>query len=174
MARGCGRRRLLLAGAYRATELTAHNVLGDVLGAMQAETECTVIRLRALGAGAIGQLVAAEAGLPVSSSLAAAIAGHTGGNPFFAREMTRHLLEERALGQDGSGPWKRASRCWRYPKECGRFPPAVSPVFPGMPDGWRCLPRVSPGRFSSRSQPWRQVSATRPHWPPSMSCWPPD
>jgi len=70
---------------------------------MQAETECTVIRLRALGAEAIGQLVAAEAGLPVSSSLAAAITGHTGGNPFFAKEMIRHLLEERALGQDGSG-----------------------------------------------------------------------
>ena len=103
VARSCGHRRLLLAGAYRTTELTAHNVLGDVLGAMQAETECTVIRLRALGAEAIGQLVAAEAGLPVSSSLAAAIAGHTGGNPFFAKEMIRHLLEERALGQDGSG-----------------------------------------------------------------------
>ena len=55
------------------------------------------------GVEAIGQLVAAEAGLPVSSSLAAAIAGHTGGNPFFAKEMIRHLLEERALGQDGSG-----------------------------------------------------------------------
>ena len=103
VARSCGHRRLLLAGAYRTTELTTQNVLGDVLGAMQAETECTVIRLRALGAAAIGQLVAAEAGLPVSSSLAVAIAGHTGGNPFFAKEMIRHMLEERALGQDGSG-----------------------------------------------------------------------
>ena len=63
VARSCGHRGLLLAGAYRTTELTAHNVLGDVLGAMQAETECTVIRLRALGAEAIGQLVAAEVGL---------------------------------------------------------------------------------------------------------------
>ena len=92
MARSCRHGRLLLAGAYRTTETVTPDLLGDVLGAIQAETECTVIRLRALGAEAIGQLVAAEARAPVSSSLAGAIAAHTGGNPFFAKEMIRHLL----------------------------------------------------------------------------------
>ena len=103
VARSCGHRRFLIAGAYRTTEVATQDPLADVLGAMQAEAECTVIRLRALGPEAIGQLVAAEAGAPVSPSLITAIAAHTGGNPFFAKEMIRHLLEERALAEDSSG-----------------------------------------------------------------------
>ena len=103
VARSCGQRRVLMAGAYRTTEVVSHDPLADVLGAMQAEAECMVVLLRALGTETIGQLAAAEAGVPVSASLAAAIAAHTGGNPFFAKEMIRHLLEERALGADSSG-----------------------------------------------------------------------
>jgi DNA-binding SARP family transcriptional activator len=103
VARSCGQRRVLIAGAYRTTEVVTHDPLADVLGALQAEAECTVIQLGALDAEAIGQLAAAEAGAPVSPSLAGAIAAHTGGNPFFAKEMVRHLLEERALGEDSSG-----------------------------------------------------------------------
>jgi hypothetical protein len=102
VARTCGPGRLLIAGAYRTTEAAA-DPLGDALGAMQAETECTTIRLGALSAEAIAQLLAAEAGAPVSASLITAIEAHTGGNPFFAKEVIRHLAEERALHEDGSG-----------------------------------------------------------------------
>ena len=66
VARSCGQRRLLIAGAYRTTEAhtteAGRDPLGDALGAMQAESECATIRLRPLSAGAIGQLLAAEAG----------------------------------------------------------------------------------------------------------------
>ena len=103
VARSCGHRRFLIAGAYRTTEVVTRDPLADVLGAMQAEAECTLIRLQALGPEAIGQLVAAEAGAPVSPSLVTAIAAHTGGNPFFAKEMIRHLQEEGALAEDDSG-----------------------------------------------------------------------
>jgi DNA-binding SARP family transcriptional activator len=103
VARSCGHCRFLIAGAYRTTEVGTRDPLADVLGAMQAEAECTMIRLQALDSGAIGQLVAAEAGAPVSRSLAMAIAEHTGRNPFFAKEVTRHLLEEGALAEDSSG-----------------------------------------------------------------------
>jgi len=107
VARSCGQRRLLIAGAYRTTEARSteagRDPLGDALGAMQAETECTTIRLGALSAEAIGQLLAAETGTPVSASLTTAIGDHTGGNPFFAKEVIRHLAEERALHQDDSG-----------------------------------------------------------------------
>jgi len=103
VARSCGHRRLLIAAAYRTTEMITEDPLADVLGALQAETECSTIPLRALGTEAVGQLVAAEAGAPVSPSLAAAITAHTGGNPFFAKEMIRHLMEERALDEGGPG-----------------------------------------------------------------------
>jgi len=106
VARTCGPGRLLIAGAYRTTEAAQDPLgdpLGDALGAMQAETECTTIRLGALSAEAIGQLLTAEAGAPVSASLTTAIGAHTGGNPFFAKEVIRHLAEERALHEDGSG-----------------------------------------------------------------------
>jgi DNA-binding SARP family transcriptional activator len=103
VARSCAHSRLLIAGAYRTTEMVTGDPLADVLGALQAETECSTIPLRVLGTEAVGQLVAAEARTPVSPSLAAAIAVHTGGNPFFAKEMIRHLMEERALAEGGSG-----------------------------------------------------------------------
>jgi DNA-binding SARP family transcriptional activator len=100
VARNCGQHRLLIAGAYRTTET---DLLGDLLGALQPETECTTIRLGALDAGAVGQLLVAEAGAPVSPSLVTAIGAHSGGNPFFAKEMIRHLAEERALREDDAG-----------------------------------------------------------------------
>ena len=103
VARNCGRRRFVIAGAYRTTQTAKEDPLADVLGAMRTETECTAIRLRALDPKAIGQLLAAEAGAPVSPSLITAIATQTGGNPFFAKEMIRHLAEERALHEDSSG-----------------------------------------------------------------------
>ena len=141
VARSCGHRRFLIAGAYRTTEVVTRNSLADVLGAMQAEAECTVIRLQALGTEAIGQLVAAEAGAPVSPSLVTAIAAHTGGNPFFAKEMIRHLLEERALAEDSSGALAAslplvavpegvrqvlARRCARLPARANRLAEAAS------------------------------------------------
>jgi DNA-binding SARP family transcriptional activator len=103
IARACGRHRLLIAGAYRTTETANEDLLDDMLGAMQPETACTTIRLGALNTEAVGQLLAAEAGARVSPSLISAIDAHTGGNPFFAKEVIRHLAEERALREDSSG-----------------------------------------------------------------------
>jgi DNA-binding SARP family transcriptional activator len=103
LARNCGQHRLLITGAYRTTETVKEDPLGDVLGAMRAETDCITIRLRALDTRAVGQLLAAEARAPVSHSLITAIGAHTGGNPFFAKEVIRHLVEEHALREDSSG-----------------------------------------------------------------------
>ena len=141
VARSCGNRPLLIAGAYRTTEVTSQDLLADVLGALQADTQCTVIRLQALGREAIGQLAAGEAGAPVSASLAAAVAAHTGGNPFFAKEVIRHLLEEHALVAGSSGALEVslplvavpegvrqviARRCARLPDRASRLAGAAS------------------------------------------------
>jgi DNA-binding SARP family transcriptional activator/tetratricopeptide (TPR) repeat protein len=103
VARACGRRRLLIAGAYRTTEKLDQDPLVEILGAMRAEAECTAIRLGGLGTKAVGQLLAADADAPVSPALITAMAAHTAGNPFFTKEMIRHLAEERLLHRDSAG-----------------------------------------------------------------------
>ena len=49
------------------------------------------------------QLLSASASAPVSAALAAAVSAETRGNPFFARELIRHLIEEGAVRPDEEG-----------------------------------------------------------------------
>jgi DNA-binding SARP family transcriptional activator len=100
-ARVAVRHRLLLVGAYRSGE--AGPDLVDALGALRAEAEVTAVQLRGLDAEALGRLLGALADAPVSTALANAIQRETRGNPFFAREVLRHLLEADALRVDADG-----------------------------------------------------------------------
>jgi DNA-binding SARP family transcriptional activator len=93
--------RLLLVGAYRGGE--AGPDLVDALGALRTEAEVTAVHLRGLAADELGRLLGALADAPVSAALAGAIQHETRGNPFFAREVLRHLLETQALGVDADG-----------------------------------------------------------------------
>ena len=93
--------RLLLVGAYRSDE--AGPDLVDALGALRAEAEVTAVHLRGLAADELGRLLGALADAPVSAALAGAIQHETRGNPFFAREVLRHLLETQALRVDADG-----------------------------------------------------------------------
>jgi DNA-binding SARP family transcriptional activator len=101
VARVAARQRLLLVGAYRSGE--AGPDLVDALGALRAEAEVTAVRLRGLAADPVGRLLGALADAPVSAALAGAIQQETRGNPFFAREVLRHLLETQALRMDADG-----------------------------------------------------------------------
>jgi DNA-binding SARP family transcriptional activator len=101
VARVGARQRLLLVGAYRSGE--AGPDLVDSLGALRAEAEVTAVHLRGLEADAIGHLLGALAVAPVSAVLAETIQRETRGNPFFAREVLRHLLEADALRVDADG-----------------------------------------------------------------------
>jgi hypothetical protein len=69
----------------------------DALGALRAEAEVTAVQLHGLAAEALRRMLGALADAPVSPALAGAIQQETRGNPFFAREVLRHLLETRAL-----------------------------------------------------------------------------
>jgi DNA-binding SARP family transcriptional activator len=101
VARFAVRQRLLLVGAYRSGE--AGPDLVDALGALRAEADMVAVHLRGLDADALGRLLGAVAEAPVSAELAGAIQQETRGNPFFAREVIRHLLETRALRVDADG-----------------------------------------------------------------------
>jgi DNA-binding SARP family transcriptional activator len=101
VARVAARQRLLLVGAYRSGE--AGPDLVDALGALRAEAQVTAVHLRGLAADALGRLLGTLADAPVSAALAGAIQQETRGNPFFAREVLRHLLETQALWVDADG-----------------------------------------------------------------------
>ena len=101
VARVAVRQRLLLVGAYRSGE--AGPDLVDALGALRAEAEVTAVHLRGLAADALGNMLSELAAAPVSAALAGAIQRETRGNPFFAREVLRHLLETQAMRPDADG-----------------------------------------------------------------------
>jgi DNA-binding SARP family transcriptional activator len=93
--------RLLLIGAYRTGEVGPELV--DALGALRTETEVTAVQLHGLSADALRHVLSALAAAPVSDVLAGAIEQETRGNPFFAREVLRHLLETQAIQPDAEG-----------------------------------------------------------------------
>jgi DNA-binding SARP family transcriptional activator len=93
--------RLLLVGAYRTGEVGPELV--DALGSLRTETDLTAVHLHGLTADALGHTLGALAGAPVSAALADTIEQETRGNPFFAREVLRHLLETQAIQPDADG-----------------------------------------------------------------------
>jgi DNA-binding SARP family transcriptional activator len=102
-ARSTAGRRLLVVGSYRGSEVTGEHPLGDALDVLRSEAECGVVRLAGIGRDAIERLLGATVGGRVAADLVAAVWAETDGNPFFAREVVRHLQEDGALraGPDG-------------------------------------------------------------------------
>jgi len=67
------------------------------------------LRLEGLDVGDTGALLEAMAGRPLPRDLREDIHRETGGNPFFAREIFRHLLDEGVL-VDERGEWSESLR----------------------------------------------------------------
>jgi tetratricopeptide (TPR) repeat protein len=93
--------RLLLVAAYRTGEVSPELV--DALGALRTEAEVTAVHLHGLAADALRDMLGVLAAAPVSAALADKIQQETRGNPFFAREVLRHLLETQAIQLDAEG-----------------------------------------------------------------------
>ncbi|MDN5931507.1 MAG: AAA family ATPase, partial [Pseudonocardia sp.] len=103
LARSTRGHRLQLVGAYRSGEVADAHPLSDALAELRSETETVAVALAGLEPFAVDRLLAATAGRPLAPALVAALTAETGGNPFFAREMLRHLLEEGAVVPDADG-----------------------------------------------------------------------
>jgi class 3 adenylate cyclase/tetratricopeptide (TPR) repeat protein len=97
LARSASGHRLFVVGTYRDAEVGAGHPLTEALGALRREVEFERLKLEGLEAKAMGELLEALAELDVVGSVAAAIAAETDGNPFFIKEVLRHLLEEGRL-----------------------------------------------------------------------------
>jgi class 3 adenylate cyclase len=105
VARFAGGQRLLLVGTYRDAEVGPGHPLAEALGALRRDVEYERVKLDGLEPKAVGQLLEALAEHDVTGAIAAAIAAETDGNPFFIREVLRHLVEEGRFFQGPDGRW---------------------------------------------------------------------
>jgi class 3 adenylate cyclase len=93
VVRGLDRCRLLLVATYRDTELGQTSPLADTLADLRTFGSVERVSLGGLDANALGDLLAQ----PPGSALTHAVFAETEGNPFFTREVLRHLQESGAL-----------------------------------------------------------------------------
>jgi class 3 adenylate cyclase/tetratricopeptide (TPR) repeat protein len=97
--------RLLVVGTYRDAEVGPGHPLHEALGGLRREVEFERLKLEGLEAKAVGELLEALAEHDVLGAVAAAIASDTDGNPFFIKEVLRHLLEEGRFVRGPDGRW---------------------------------------------------------------------
>jgi class 3 adenylate cyclase/tetratricopeptide (TPR) repeat protein len=105
VARQAIRQPLLVVGTYRDAEVGKDHPLAEALGALRRETEYDRLHLGGLPREAIQDLLDALAEHEVAEATAATLTAETDGNPFFLREVLRHLIEEGAIFRGPDGRW---------------------------------------------------------------------
>src|SRR5262249_21460422 len=85
--------RVLLVGTFRDGELPEGHFLTEVLADLERDRPAVRVRLRGLDAADLAELVAAWRGLELPPETIDAIHRETGGNPFFMKQLVRHLEE---------------------------------------------------------------------------------
>ena len=107
LMRPADRMRLLVLGTYRDTELHPDHPLTELLADLRRQSEVDRLSLSGLDQGEVATFMAEAAGHDMDEdglALARTIHGETEGNPFFVREIIRHLAESGAL-ERGEGGW---------------------------------------------------------------------
>jgi len=100
-------KRLFILGTYRDTELTHDHPLVELLADLRRDGTIERVALMGLDDAGVAALVEKAAGQVLDEdgiALASAIYRETEGNPFFVREVLRHLAETGAL-QQHEGRW---------------------------------------------------------------------
>jgi class 3 adenylate cyclase/tetratricopeptide (TPR) repeat protein len=100
-------RRLLVLATYRDTELGHDHPLVELLADLRRQAGVERIPLVGLDPSGVSAFVEQAAGHPLGDDdvlLARAIHDETEGNPFFVREILRHLTESGAVARQG-GRW---------------------------------------------------------------------
>ncbi len=105
MAHLVGRWRLLIVGLYRPSDVEAvpGHPLTVALAQLVRDPAATRLTLAGLSIGEVGEYLRAESPSDPSVELVRAIHTETAGNPFYTRELYRHLLEVGQREQRGDG-----------------------------------------------------------------------
>ena len=90
------RRRILLVGTYRDSEVSRKSPLLSALGGLGRESDVERIRLSGLPEDAIAELTTHTLGRPLRHAEIEAINHQTDGNPLFVIELLKVLIEESA------------------------------------------------------------------------------
>jgi hypothetical protein len=99
--------RLLVLGIYRDTELSQGHPLVEMLADLRRQAGVERLSLSGLDQAAVASFMAQAAGHEIDDeglALARAIHSETEGNPFFVREILRHLTETGGIEQR-NGRW---------------------------------------------------------------------
>jgi tetratricopeptide (TPR) repeat protein len=100
--------RLCVLGTYRDTEVDRTHALGGLLADIHRIDGAERLALRGLDGQGVVDLLEAASGDELDAdgrALAAAVEARTAGNPFFAGQVLRHLVERGVLAQE-EGRWK--------------------------------------------------------------------
>jgi len=113
LARVVGRARMLVIGAYRDPEvgLTEAHPLMDTLSVLCRQSDYMRIAIKGFSHEEVAAYLAQSAGQALPQALVTVIEQETSGNPFYAREVFRHLREEaKLLQRDGRWTTDRSIR----------------------------------------------------------------
>jgi tetratricopeptide (TPR) repeat protein len=101
LVREIGDARMLVLGTYRDVEVSRDHALAEVLPQLRRERTVDRILLRGLPHAEIHALLVALNGGDVSEVFTQTLSRETAGNPFFIREILRHLLDEGLAHREG-------------------------------------------------------------------------
>ncbi len=99
---------LMMVAIHRDSELVAGHPLIDTIATLRREPGVELIPVRGLDDLAMVQLVQLSAGHDLdeaATEMAIALSRETAGNPFFAHEILRNLVESGDLYEDDTGTW---------------------------------------------------------------------
>ena len=99
VARFVSRSRLVVVGTYREpdVELSRQPFLSEVLAVLRRETDYERITVRGLAEEEVAAYLDQTGQQPLPRALVRAIYAETNGNPFYTRELFRHLIEEEKI-----------------------------------------------------------------------------
>jgi len=105
LARFIADHRILVVGTCRDAEVGRAHPLTEALPTLARQPGFDRIRLEGLPVEAVDALLQALAEQELPKEMTAAFAADTDGNPFFLREVLRHLIDEGGVYRDADGRW---------------------------------------------------------------------